>query len=159
MLGFRDGWTGSMHSMLLGSLICSNCVSSVSQESKQHILGPLSVLRPKFRVGYSPGLASICFDSLTGHSSVADRYRMYMVFQSQSSCRRLRRIWFLSRKPSSACCWITIECFRQWEYRLAFGEGQVRYTREIVNLPSSLGLKGTCFVRSVTAPSVILFRH
>lgn len=31
----------------------SNCVNSVSQESKQQILGPLSVLRPKFRVSDS----------------------------------------------------------------------------------------------------------
>jgi hypothetical protein len=54
MRAFRAGWTESKLLSTLYSLMTlinlTLLANSVSQESKQQILQPLSVLRPKFRV-------------------------------------------------------------------------------------------------------------
>lgn len=104
---------------------------SVAQESKQQILQPLSVLRPKFRVsfisGYSDWLLWLFF---SGYCSVTEGYSTRILAGCNPSTNTSSRILFLSRKNLNDYYWIMIVFFLPWASLLVFGDEQGRYTKE-----------------------------
>jgi hypothetical protein len=77
---------------------------SVSQESKQQILQPLSVLRPKFRVSFCIEGAHDYFDHhlQAVAQSLRDIVRDFFFDVVRMRLRLSFRTWYSSRKPSSA---------------------------------------------------------
>ena len=86
---------------------------SVSQESKQQILQPLSVLRPKFRVNAAFVMYShliINITTLPGRCPIFARPREHGFRILNALANNTNRIWCSSKKLSKECCWITTVC-------------------------------------------------
>ena len=78
MHAYHGGWTESEHSFWIhmAATPYGAFVESVSKQSKQQILQPLSVLRPKFRVGLT---SSYAFTSDSFHRPLHSPYEISWV--------------------------------------------------------------------------------
>lgn len=150
---YHDGWIAS--NVIYFSLLASYLPfpPSVSQESKQQILQPLSVLRPKFRVNEQKTNSTV-FISLTvptGRRSIASRPRMINRFSRFSPLLMIlpflpfHRTLCSLKKPLNACCWIMTAYFQQWVFQLAYGDGLERSIKETASSQNLLVSKGTCY--------------
>jgi hypothetical protein len=118
---------------------------SVSQESKQQILQPLSVLRPKFRVNATFAMYSHLITNITtlpGCCPILARPREHGFCILNARANNTNRIWCLSKKLSKECCWITTVCSLRWAFRHVCGAEPVRSIRAIANSLSSWGWMG-----------------
>lgn len=121
---------------------------SVSQESKQQILQPLSVLRPKFRVNEHFNNIATSIYLCTHLQAIAQSLRDLV----WSSFLQVSSFWYPSlhrtlsslKKNLIACYWIMIVYFQQWAFQLVFGDELEKSTKGIVSSQSLLVLKGTC---------------